>query len=776
MKWLNDIRHSSFLRLPRRPLVGIFLFATVGIAAADWWPVEPWIPLPAFLALALLLCVRPSNWATLVFVAAAFFLIHDFRVLENPGKRLAREFSDKPLAVKAAGIVISRPDPRPATRNIPACRFRMRLESIESEGRNVALDARVMATWIGEPPSYGDRVSITGEASNVPAPRNPGQFDYRNYLNRLGFYSEIRMRYPNDGEILDGGHGNPVVAFAISTHRWMQDKLRLDLENSPAVAGLLQGMVLGEKDETPSDIKDLFQRTGTLHLFVVNGLHIGMFSVIVFMLVRLLGAGRRLSVAIVIPLIFFYALLTGLSPGSIRASIMAAVLLSGRIFDRKPIIMNNLAAAGLAILIVNTNELFMPGFQFSMGVVFAIILLAGRLQRFFARFGTPDSFLPRSLWSKSQTATYFCWNHFSSLLGVSTAASIGSTPFTAGYFNLLTPSSIMANLVIVPVAFLLLVEGLLSVIAGLFSNVLAAIFNNAAWPLAHLILWEVQMFAHIPAGHFYIEKPSFKAAQSCEITIFDFSSGGAIHVRSGGHDWMIDCGSTVTYDNIVQPYLCSRGVNRLDALLLSRGGSNSIGGAAALMMDFHPANIAGLPPDNRSKAQRDLTRLLREKGLTRGDCKQGDVLKISDSAILRVLYAPEKSNMRTADDKMLMLRLECGGRRILFVPGGNPRVERWLLENGRDLRSDILFAYPHSLDNSDSMNFINAVQPRLVICAAPEIPQGTPMDENRALELKRRGIRLFRQEQTGAVRIQLNNDHYSARSFVGNQAFLSNNR
>ena len=340
------------------------------------------IPLVLLLVIAALLAWRPSRAGSMIFAAGVFFLLHDFHVLDDRGAKLAHEFLQRSLQVKVTGVVISEPQVRQSTGPIPSSRFRLRLETIGAGNQNRPESAVVMATWLGPPPDYGDRVSITGEASNIAPPRNPGQFDYREYLRRLGIDSEIRMHYPNDGEVLENGHGNPLVAFALSVRQWMQEKLRLDLEDSPDAAGIIQGMVLGRKDETSSDIQELFQRTGTLHLFVVNGLHIGMFTAIAFLFIRFFGTGRRLSVVLVVPLIWFYTLLTGLNPGSIRASIMATVLLSGQLVDRKPVTMNNLAAAGLALLLYDTSELFMPGFQFSLGVVFAIILLAGRLQTF----------------------------------------------------------------------------------------------------------------------------------------------------------------------------------------------------------------------------------------------------------------------------------------------------------------------------------------------------------------------------------------------------------
>ena len=428
---------------------------------------------------------------------------------------------------------------------------------------------------------------------------------------------------PTSGEILDSGHGNPVVALALKTRRWVQQKLVLDLEDSPDVSGLVQGLTLGLKSETPEETRELFQRTGTLHLFVVNGLHIGMFAAIVFFLVRLCGAGRRLSIAIVIPLVCFYALLTGSSTGSIRASIMTVILLAGLLVDGKPVMLNNLAAAGLAILLWNTNELFMPGFQFSMCVVFTIILLAGPLQRYFGKFGKPDAFLPKSLWSPFQKATQYCSHHVSGLLGVSAAASVGSLPFAAAYFNLVTLSSVVANMAVVPVAFLILAHGILSALSGILSGTLSALFNNVNWLLAHAVLWMVHLFAQIPYGHFYLELPAFKAKPACEITVLDLGDGGSVHLRSAGRDWLVDCGNNAPYEAIVRNYLHSRGVNRLDGFVVTHGNSKFIGAAVSVESDFAPVISADSPLDDRSPARRAFHQWLTDHCAHQDDAEAG---------------------------------------------------------------------------------------------------------------------------------------------------------
>src|ERR1700677_150852 len=305
----------KFPHYPRQPLTGLFLFATAGIIAAEYCGGYMNLPvvlalLAATAALAVLMARRHFTTGIFLFTTCAFFLLHQLAMQDVPGGKLAPVFSDKPL-VKATGIVVSAPLEKQTSRDTPLSSFQLRLDSPENNHPTTREDAVVLVKRPGESPAYGDRVSILGEAANLAPPRNPGQFDYAAYMHRLGIYSEISMLDATSGEALNSGHGNPVVALALKTRRWVQQKLLLGLENSADIGGLIQGLTLGLKNETPEETRELFQLTGTLHLFVVNGLHIGMFMAIAFLLVRLCRAGRVLSILIAIPLVCFYALLTG---------------------------------------------------------------------------------------------------------------------------------------------------------------------------------------------------------------------------------------------------------------------------------------------------------------------------------------------------------------------------------------------------------------------------------------------------------------------------------
>ena len=181
----------------------------------------------------------------------------------------------------------------------------------------------------------------------------------------------------------------------------MRTTLTRGLEDSPDVTALINGMALGLRHEAPNDIEDPFQQTGTLHLFAVAGLHVGIIAQLLWILASLLRLPRLAAAALIIPCLFFYSAITGFHVSSLRAATMAAFLLGGIFFDRPVLALNSLAGAALLILAFDTNQLFTSGFQLSFAVVGAILVWQNSIFRVLLRPAETDPFLPRSLVSRS---------------------------------------------------------------------------------------------------------------------------------------------------------------------------------------------------------------------------------------------------------------------------------------------------------------------------------------------------------------------------------------
>ena len=756
---------------PRQPFVGLALCAVLGIFAADRWPVAAQWPLALMAAGALALLLRPVTSGCWLFCGLAFFSLHTLRHHGHEAKELAREFASGPRVAQATGIVWDEPEkPASFTRHTTA-RFRLKLESLSLAGETRPSGLLVNVSWAGEKiPAYGDRVSLTGSAANLEPTRNPGQFDFTAYQQRQGVWSEIRARFATDCRIESHGLGNPAQAFAYEAARWIQQRLALDLEDEPEISGLIASMVLGLRGETPKEMKALFQRTGTMHLFAVSGLNVAMLAAIALFILRPLRIGRASAILITIPVLAGYALVTGLSASCVRATIMCSLILLAHLADRRPLAFNSLGAAAFAILAWDTNQLFSPGFQFSFVLVIVIVWLSGKIQRRIEPLGRPDEYLPRALWRWPQHAGAVVSEKFAAALGVTVPAWLGSLLFTAGYFHLFSPSALLANMVAVPLAFAVLVLGIATLLAAPLWKMGAVLCSNANWLCAKALLAVLKICALIPGGWHYVEVPRFSQPPVCEITVLDLADGGASHLRAGGRDWLLDCGGDTAYDHIVLPYLRTRGVNRLDGLLLTHGDVKHIGGALSALDDFRPRFLADSVLRDKSSTRKDLHAELARRGLGKGLYESGDTIHVG-RATLRVLYPPAGLQRATADDKALVVQLETAGTRVLFMSDSGFATEQWLLENEPDLRSDIVVKGQHAKDLSGTLEFLARVRPQAVVCGAPGYGQLQETLDAWERSAASQGIAVFRQDRVGAVHLEIREAGFEIRARISGQTF-----
>ena len=762
---------------PRQPFLGIGIAAIIGILSAEWWP--PGLPVAlgtaAVLTLAALIVRR--WWMCLAFCAAVFFALHEVRHHHSAGGAVAGLLHDGARTASVSGIVWSEPTSHIGSRGEKRAAFWLKIASLRMNEEPVPFDGLCLVRWAGSAPGYGDVISIEGSSHTLQEMTNPGQFDMSDWLRRHGIHVEISARAASDCTITDHGHGSPAMSFAISAREWIRKKLELGLADEPDITTLIESMVLGMRGDTPPEMKGLFQKTGTLHLFAVSGLNVAMLAGIAWYLLKPLRFSRRVAVVIIIPLLCTYALVTGLSSSCVRATIMASFILLGRLIERPALAMNSLAAAAVVILAWDTNELFTPGFQLSFALVVFIMALSGPIARRLEPLAEPDDFIPRELWTRGEHGRVWLWKQVAGAAGVTLSAWIGSFVFMAGYFHLISPVAIVANAVAIPLAFFVLALGLMSLLCATFSAKLVMLVNQANWVTAKALLASLALFSKAPGGYIYVEVPNFARNPACEITSLEVGDGAAIHIRSGDGDWLVDCGGARDYDNTLLPYLRSRGVNHLDGIFLTHGDTAHLGAATSVFADFHPRSISDTIYSDRSPSRRDVHAHLAAAKFGRRYLQRGDEISLGKDTTLRVLFPPPGIVRTQADDKALVCRIEAAGLRVLLMSDAGFSTERWLLENDADLRADVLVSGWHSRDISGTPDFLSRVQPVAAVCSRP--PFGTPPvrlteweDNVRAV-----GAKPIQQDRSGAVRIEMSEDDgLTLQTFLGGHVLRSRAR
>jgi competence protein ComEC len=257
----------------------------------------------------------------------------------------------------------------------------------------------------------------------------------------------------------------------------------------------------------------------------------------------------------------------------------------------------------------------------------------------------------------------------------------------------------------------------------------------------------------------------------------DVGPGAAVHLRPRGADWLFDCGSDRNYQRAVRPYLHWAGVNRLDSLLLTHGDSLHIGGAAELLRDFHRVRLMDNPAPDRSIIHQQLQRLLQQQGIKTDHLAAGESFRLSREVTAHVLFPPRVFLANMSDDQTYVIQLVVApSTSILFMSDSGQETENALLAYGLNLRSDIIIKGQHHSGQSGSDPFLDAVRPQLIIATSRDFPEYERISDEWAEHVRARGIKLFRQDETGAVTVRVGRDGWEAQSYLTGECFRSSSR
>jgi competence protein ComEC len=335
------------------------------------------------------------------------------------------------------------------------------------------------------PPLRSSAIEVIGVLETLPP--HPPAASFADYLENAGMNFKLtRARLLR--EVL------PPSRYQRFCHRAagrLHDILGTGLEDRPALAAVLRAMMLGQVQELSGEQKGLFMRSGTLHLFAISGLHVG---VVALCLQTLLTLGRvpRLPAALAgLSALWLYVDITGASPSATRAFLMCALIVAAFTLRRPGNVLSALAASALLVLLVDPMQLFGASFQMSYGIVAVLLLLglplAGALTARWPLFAQ----LPEVSWRWHHWVRLWVWRWFLNLLGIGLATMLASMLTSVQYFRLFTPGALPANLILIPAASVVIGAGFASLACGLCGFTAgSALFNHAG----ALLLWLMDAF------------------------------------------------------------------------------------------------------------------------------------------------------------------------------------------------------------------------------------------------------------------------------------------
>lgn len=495
-----------------RPFVWVCASFILGIMAGEFLRI-PFTVITGLAALFLILSLWPrlSRISTFFLLPAVACLgMAHAQVHKTPApdhiSRIPYYFYKDPVLIE--GVVVSDVEPRPFFKGRKTV-FSLEARRIKTKwGWKTKRGMILVNLFRSENIHYGNYLRLEGKLSRPFNFSNDSNFSYRDYLYRKGIMFILSVKKQGYVEVLKQGEGHFFVDLSLR----LKHRLRGILEKylSKGEAGIMQAFLLGDRYDIPKNVYDLFKLSGVAHIIAISGFNIGIVAYLIFLLLKMFPLPRQAQYVLAMVLLIFYAFLTGAQPPVVRATIMAVVFLVSFLLEREQESVNTLSIAALILLWMNPLNLFDVGFQLSFISVLFIILFYPKLMDVFYKW------LP-GVQEKSGEGNGPCGENGASgvrlkairyLLqstAISLSAYLGVVALAVYYFQLITPVVIIANLVIVPLASLIIFFGMGLLMAGMIFPFMAFPFAGCISLSMNFMVIGVAFFVRMPFAYFHIK-------------------------------------------------------------------------------------------------------------------------------------------------------------------------------------------------------------------------------------------------------------------------------
>lgn len=328
----------------------------------------------------------------------------------------------------------------------------------------------------------GDYLMITSSLQQVQNAGNPYEFDYVGYLETKHILYSSYLR-SESWKKLD------IHSYSLKDRSWNWRNQLLSIYKENGISDesfdILAALTLGYKSTLDPEVRRAWADAGAMHVLAVSGLHVGIIYLVMSWLLSFLANkkwGNVLRGILLLVSLWFYALLTGLSPSVMRASCMFSFIVFGQILNRRGNIYNSLAASAFFLLLYDPYLLFTVGFQFSYLAVVGIVFLQPKFDQLL--------YVPNVILNK-------IWQ----LTTVSFAAQLATFPLSIYYFNQFPTYFLLSGYIVISMAGILIY---LSAVLLIFSPI-EWISNALGWTLQKLVAgmnWAIVQIQELPAAVF----------------------------------------------------------------------------------------------------------------------------------------------------------------------------------------------------------------------------------------------------------------------------------
>lgn len=597
-------------------------------------------------------------------------------------------------------------------------------------------------------------VELEGKLSEPEGQRNFGGFDYRAYLKTQGIYQTLTIKSIQSlKKVSSWDIGENLSALRRKAVVWIKTHFPDPMRN------YMTGLLLGHLDTDFEEMNELYSSLGIIHLFALSGMQVGFFMDAFKKLLLRLGLTQEKLKWLTYPFSLIYAGLTGFSASVIRSLLQKLLAQHGYKG------LDNFALTVLVLFIIMPNFFLTAGGVLSCAYAFILTMTS--------KEGDGIKAVARE----------------------SLVISLGILPILSFYFAEFQPWSILLtfvfsflfDLVFLPLLSILFIlsfvypvtqfnfvfeylENLIRLVSQLASRPLVFGQPNA-WLLILLlislaILYDFRKnikrlagFSLFIVGLFFLTKHPLEN----EITMLDVGQGESIFLRDvTGKTMLIDVGGKAESDKKIEawqekattsnaqrtliPYLKSRGVDKIDKLILTNTDREHVGDLLEVTKAFHVGEIL---VSKGSLTQKEFVAELEVSQTKVRSVTAGENLPIFGSH-LEVL-SPGKIGDGKRDNS-LVLYGKLLDNHFLFTGNLKEEGEKDLLKQYPDLDVDVLKAGQHGAKTSSNPAFLEKLKPEITFISVGKNNRAKLPHQETLTRLESIKSKIYRTDQQGAIR------------------------
>jgi competence protein ComEC len=631
---------------------------------------------------------------------------------------------------------------------------------------------------------YRKKITFLGNIEKPKAATNPGGFDNKRYLSSIGVSGTVSLRDISDVNITGEKSGGWFWKLGFKIKKSILGIINYCMDKNQA--GLLSGMIIGYKDGLDETAYSAFSKAGLTHIMVASGMNVAFIILPLTFIFKKLRISNFIASISTILILILFVFIAGFSSSVVRAVIMGIIIMSGKLLKRETDIYTSISAAALFLTFVNPYTVFDIGFQLSFSATISLVMFYPKIKELFSHRYIPD------LVSDTLSATI--------------AAQIGVVPITLYYFNNFSTISILSNLLVVPMVQMITILGFVMVFTGIVNINAAVLIGYINNTFLSFVLFVTEYTSKIPYASIKLATPSiwlitgyyiimlyifkwrkvlknisgFKylkfictvvlimllmakslIPKPLEITFLDVGQGDSAFISTAhGRKILIDgggkaAGSKSEFDigkSVMVPFILDRGTKKVDIVIATHGHSDHTEGLEDILEEISIGTV--IIPETDGTGFEKIIKICKEQGITIVKCKKGDVIRLDSETVLNVLsplpYEQDSLAQQSLNDSSLVLKLVYRKVKVLFTGDSEIPVEQRMLQEGLDLKADIIKIGHHGSYSSTSQEFIDSVKPKFAVISLGKNNFGHPSQFvlDRLIE---RGISLLRTDERGAV-------------------------